>query len=103
MSCELRFWSLTAKNYESGSPRQGPRFSSGFRPFRTTRIILRNGRPLKMLSQVSAFSNGMFWDFLIGERKVRQRWGKQASCFSHQNTQGGLQRMIPPKNRYDAK
>jgi hypothetical protein len=39
----------------------------------------------------------------LGKEKSGSGGVKQASCFSHQNAQGGLQRMIPAKNRYDAK
>ena len=68
MSSKLRFWSLTPKSYESELQPQKPQSSIAFRPFRKAQITLRNGRPLKMLSQASAFSSGRILGFLTGKR-----------------------------------
>ena len=87
MSSELRFWSLTLKNYESELQQQKRRSSTGFRPFRKAQITLRNGRPLKMLSQASAFSSGTILGFLIGKRSENSRGNvvEQSAGFADQN------------------
>ena len=59
---------LTPRSYESELQPQKPQSSIVFRPFRKAQITLRNGRPLKMLSQASAFSSGTILDFLTGKR-----------------------------------
>src|SRR5438874_173279 len=82
MSYKLRFWSLTPKSYESALQPQKPLSSIVFRLFRKARITLRNGRPLKMLSQAFAFSRGTIWGFLTGKRSKNH-----AAGFADQNRQ----------------
>src|SRR5207245_2506893 len=68
LSIKLRFWSLTAKSYESELQQQEPLSSIVFRLYRIAQTPMLNGRPSKMLWRASAFSRGTILGFLIGKR-----------------------------------
>src|SRR5436309_8987293 len=68
LSIKLRFWSLTAKSYESELQQQKPLSSIVFRLYRIAQTPMLNGRPSKMLWRASAFLRGTILGFLIGKR-----------------------------------
>jgi hypothetical protein len=87
MSCEPRFWSLTPKSYESELQPQKPQSSIVFRLYPKAQTTLRNGRPLKMLSQAFAFSSGTILGFLTGKRSKESRGNvvEQSASLADQN------------------
>src|SRR5205814_9671061 len=87
LSIKLRFWSLTAKSYESELQQQKPLSSIVFRLYRIAQTPMLNGRPSKMLWRASAFSSGTILGFLIGKRSENSRGNvvKQSADFADQN------------------